>query len=94
MAIPREALLVILQTAADEPLGLILRTSDTARARALLYKIRAESGDPRLASLQLRASPFPEGDLVICHPPTATRQPPAPADIGSTLDLELGDILE
>lgn len=68
MPLSREALLIILQAALDEPLGLLIRTSDTTRCRAALYKARTDSGDARLSSLQIRMSPFPDGDLVICHP--------------------------
>ena len=90
MALSHEALVTILQTALDEPIGLLLRTSDTTKVRMLLYKARTNAGDPRLASLQFRVSPFPEGDLVICHPSPAPRQQPRPR----AADLDLGDLLE
>lgn len=67
-------LLSILYTALAEPLGLVLRTSDTTRARAALYKARTEAGDPELQALQLRVSPFPDGDLIIVK----TTRPQAP----------------
>jgi hypothetical protein len=85
MAVGKEVLLTILQAALDEPIGLILQTSDTARARAAFYKARADSGDPALAALQIRISPFPDGDLVICHPAPTAKRPPSP---------ELGDLFE
>ena len=62
--------LAILHEALAEPYGLVLQTSDTTRARQALYKARAEANDPALAVLQVRISPFDDGDLVICHPPT------------------------
>ena len=83
----REILLQILSTALSEPIGLLLQTSDPARARAALYKARTDSGDPRLAILQIRMSPFPDGDLVICHPSRPT--PSTPSHVP-----DLGDILE
>lgn len=85
MPVPREALLTILQAALDEPIGLLLRTSDPSRARAALYKARADAGaDPALSALQIRISPFDDGDLVICHP-QATKRRHVP-DIGEIME--------
>lgn len=54
-----------LYLALAEPVGLLLATSDTARARQRLYQARARLADPGLEVLQFRASPYPDGDLVI-----------------------------
>lgn len=53
-------------TALSEPIGLLLSTNDPHRAKTLLYRARANSGDERLADLQIRTSPFQGGELVIC----------------------------
>lgn len=64
----QEQLLAILYQALGEPIGLLLRTSDFARARQALYRARQESGDQALAGLQFRASPgLPDGDLIIVN---------------------------
>lgn len=49
------------------PIGVLLRTSDPAKARHLLYAARRAALDPGLDNLQILFSPLPEGDLVICH---------------------------
>lgn len=71
---PNQFHLAILEAALAEPFGLVLQTSDAGRARQLLYRARAEAHDPGLAILQIRTSPFPDGDLVICHPPAKPEQ--------------------
>jgi hypothetical protein len=86
MTLSREALVVILQTARDEPIGLLLQTSDPAKARAALYKARADSGDTSLSILQIRMSPFADGDLVICHPSQAPARRPTSPDLGDILE--------
>jgi hypothetical protein len=58
--------------AEQEPVGLLLRTNDVARAKAQLYRARADAGIPALAQMQIRTSPFPDGDLVLCRGPTPT----------------------
>lgn len=60
-------LLPLLYSALAEPYGVLIRVSDSTRAKALLYRTRAEANDPELATLQIRTSPFPDGDLVICR---------------------------
>ena len=63
---PSEAeLQTILYQALAEPIGLLLATSDWARARQKLYLARTKLGDPSLAHLQIRHWPGEEGDLVI-----------------------------
>jgi hypothetical protein len=49
--------IAILTTAASSSLGLVLRTSDAAKARAALYNARKLLSDPSLASLSVRVSP-------------------------------------
>lgn len=48
-----------------EPIGLLLQTSDTFRAKHRLYHARKKLQDPDLARLQLRMSPLAGGDLII-----------------------------
>ena len=70
-AITKDDLVMILQRALAEPVGLLLQASDFNLARARLYKARAEALDPAMSRLQFRSSPFPEGNLVICKGGTA-----------------------
>lgn len=55
-----------LYQALAEPIGLVLRTSDPVRARQQLYQARQAAQDPSLDCIQIRMSPFPDGDLVLC----------------------------
>jgi hypothetical protein len=79
MSASTEALTAILYQALGEPIGLLLRTSDTERARQGLYRARAASGDPDLARLQFRVSPITEGDLVIVKGVAPKAQEPSQA---------------
>lgn len=57
---------LILYAALSSPIGLLLQTSDFARARQRLYQARQATKDSDLAQLQFRASPGIEGgDLII-----------------------------
>lgn len=56
----------LLYQALSEPIGLLVRAPDRDRARQALYQARQQCMDPQLAQLQIRMSPWPEGDLVIC----------------------------
>lgn len=47
----------ILSAAASAEFGLVLRTNDPARARALLYKVRKDIGDSEWNKLMIRISP-------------------------------------
>lgn len=58
--------LSILTLAEGEPIGLLLSVSDFDRARAGLYQARTKVPG-RFGDLQFRASPFPDGNLVICR---------------------------
>lgn len=60
----------------DEPVGLLLATSDPQGLRAALYTARAKMSLPQLADMQIRISPWPEGQLVICHPPGVSSHAP------------------
>jgi hypothetical protein len=59
-------LLPLLYQALDEPFGLLVKVSDVIRAKAAFYRARADANDPALSVIQIRTSPFPDGDLVIC----------------------------
>ena len=61
-------LLMCWHAALVEPIGIIVCTPDPLELRDDLYEVRREEADPSLAVLEVRMSPFPEGDLVICHP--------------------------
>jgi hypothetical protein len=65
--ITREEALSLLQSAAMEPIGLLVRTSDTHYFIQALYRAKRE--DPTLSTLQIRQTP--EG-IAICHPPDTT----------------------
>lgn len=58
--------LALLLAALSEPIGLLVAASDAERARQKFYSARKASGNPALAALQIRISPFPDGQLVIC----------------------------
>lgn len=63
---PDPALASLLYSALAEPIGLLCEAEpDFAIARARLYATRSKLGDPELDQLQFRASPWPEGNLVI-----------------------------
>jgi hypothetical protein len=55
----------ILYLALAEPIGLLLATSDSAKAKTRLYSERAKLKDPALAVLQFRTSPIDGGNLVV-----------------------------
>ena len=57
----------LLYQALGEPIGLLLQCSNPGMARQRLYQARVQAADPALAGLQIRMSPFPDGNLVICH---------------------------
>ncbi len=65
----KPAALDILYLALAEPIGLILQCGqgERERARQALYQARTKACDAALAGLQIRISPFGEGDLVVCH---------------------------
>lgn len=58
------AVIQALFSATQAKIGIIIRTSDVRRTKAMVYRIRQELADPELANLQIRASPTnPETDL-------------------------------
>lgn len=61
---PRQDLKELLYVALAEPIGLLLATPDPARLKAQLYQ--SKKGDPELERIQIRTSPWPEGQLVLC----------------------------
>lgn len=84
-----DQLLAILEAAANEPIGIVIFTNDTNRARAALYRTRMAENNPRYADLQFRIWPYEDGDLVICHDQRLPRS--APTNLG---DIDLGGILD
>jgi hypothetical protein len=60
--------LTVLQAAATTDLGLIVKTNNPTRARAMLYVVRQKVGDTQLADIQIRVSPDdPEGEIWLIH---------------------------
>jgi hypothetical protein len=54
----------ILYQAKSSPLGVVVWVSDFVKAQQRLYRARRESGDPELACLQIRRSPYdPDNEL-------------------------------
>lgn len=77
MSAKRDEYLTILYMALAEPIGLVIATSSVERARQKLYTARRASLDPELDDLQIRISPFTDGDLVIVRQHTAVRSAPS-----------------
>lgn len=75
----------ILESAMAQPIGLLLRCSDPIAARAALYRARTKAGNPAMSQLQIRISPFPDGDLVVCKGPGA-------GSGARRLGVDLGDL--
>ena len=48
---------LVLQTAVESDLGIIVRTTDPVKARASLYKVRNLLNDASLSGLSIRVSP-------------------------------------
>jgi hypothetical protein len=63
----RQALEQALLAALAESIGVIVEVSDPTAVRNALYRVRAKLADPAMTDLQIRVSPFAEGQLVICH---------------------------
>jgi hypothetical protein len=72
----------IWRQAADEPFGLVLRTTDQIKARAKMYAARravpADALPPGVADLELRLGTDP-GELILVHKNVAL--PPAGEEI-------------
>lgn len=78
------------ELARRERMGLLLQVSDVVKARAELYAARTRAMDPELAPFQIRASPIPEGNLLIVRVEQATQvrnRTLAPAHDGEDFDL-------
>lgn len=68
MNLQQRALLAQLQDALAAPIGLVLRNTGPGNNQALVAAFyRARYKDSSLSSLQIRMSPLPEGDIIICH---------------------------
>lgn len=65
MPTPQETqCLAVLQAAASEQIGIVLRTDNPARTRQALYNFRRAWGSPDFADIHIRASPTnPDGAL-------------------------------
>ena len=61
---PNTDALELLYQALASPIGIVVRVTDIERARARLYKAKADARDPALANLQLRKSPLGEPDVI------------------------------
>lgn len=55
----------LLYEALGQPIGLLCQSSEPERARQAMYRVRKVLGDPALDGLQFRASPLPDGNLLI-----------------------------
>ena len=60
-------LIPLLYQALAEPIGLLLQVSDPELLRARLYAARKKTQDQDLQGLQIRSSPFEEGNLLIVN---------------------------
>jgi hypothetical protein len=58
----------LLRAASEEPFGLLLRTNSIPHAKVRFNSLRRKLRDPELDALQLGASRWKEGDLVIYRP--------------------------
>lgn len=74
MTLRDELILATMRRAMAEPIGLLLQTQDPKGLRQIMYRIRSKYGDSSLVELQIRFSPLPDGDLILCHPPQAPSQ--------------------
>lgn len=76
-------LIVLMQQALREPIGLGLRSDQPERLRQLLYQARAKAGDPGFAQLQFRLAPAgADFDLAVLKAPLPRRPQ------GKVLELE------
>lgn len=65
----KDDFLLLLLEALAEPIGLLVTTNDRERARQRFYSARRENvaSHPELEGLQIRVSPFEDGELIIVH---------------------------
>lgn len=79
--------LTVLEAAAALPLGLVLRTNDSYRARQILYRFRRDNA--ALRCIQIRLSPNdPDHELWLIRQ-EATAESAAESALSSAADLEL-----
>lgn len=57
----------LLYLALAQPIGLLVASSDREATRRSLYAAKYQAKDEALGDLQIRVSPWPEGELVIVH---------------------------
>lgn len=90
---PFDQLYAVLQAAMSEPIGIVIKVNDIQQTKMDLYKCRKMAiekyGDAELQTLQIRTSPFPEGQLLICH----SRRVPQPKGATNLTTLDLGQVL-
>lgn len=67
MSKKKDEFLMLLLQAVQEPIGLLVATNDFERARQKFYAVRREAKMPELEGLQIRVSPFPEGQLLLVN---------------------------
>lgn len=87
-----DLLVAILEAARCEPIGIVIQTNDTVRARMALYRARALENNREYADLQFRQW-AEDGDLVICHNQKAPAKPNnlGQLDLSGVLDLDLDE---
>lgn len=63
----KDEFLMLLLEASAEPIGLLVTTNDAERARQKFYAARRDASamHPELDQIQIRISPFPDGQLVL-----------------------------
>lgn len=79
----------ILYQALNEPIGLVLRTSDAVKARMRLYQARAASGDEALDRLQFRLAPWGRAELLITKGAAKPQENPSVVEPGLNRLAEL-----
>jgi hypothetical protein len=82
-------LISILETAANEPIGIVIATDNIVKTRAALYRARVDEKNPAYADLQFRVWPYEDGDLIICHNQRPRSR--GPTNLG---DIDLDNILD
>lgn len=66
---------LLLYDCLQEPIGIVLRTSDTEKALRVLWEARAS--DPILEVLKVLRSPLPDGDIIITNGDWRGSTPPS-----------------
>lgn len=83
----KDEFLLLLLEALAEPIGLLVTTNDRDRARQKFYSARRDNAieHPDLDGLQIRVSPFEDGELIIVHSVIKPRTSGALTEEGPTL---------